>query len=127
MFAWSNGKTLELTFSNSLIIHEPISQSGESIWTCARTLKPGKGRANRNPRDFHCPLVFVTPGKTLALVYEILLDTIYQTCSDLEKRRERKGKEKEGKGKTKGKGGKGKGGKGKGGKGKNGMEMGGLG
>ena len=28
------------------------------------------------PRDFHCSLVFVTPGKTLALVYEILLNYV---------------------------------------------------
>ena len=34
-------------FSNSLVIHERISQSEESIWTCARTLKPGKGPTNR--------------------------------------------------------------------------------
>ena len=37
----------DINFSNSLIIHERISQSEESICTCARTLKPGKGPANR--------------------------------------------------------------------------------
>ena len=26
------------------------------------------------PRDFYCSLVFVTPGKALELVYEILLE-----------------------------------------------------
>ena len=38
----------------------------------SQTLEYNENHSGYRPNDFHCFLVFVTPGNTLALVYEIL-------------------------------------------------------
>ena len=65
IFIVKHSRTIKITRPDGLVIfivHSCFSQ----------TLEYNENHSDHRPNDFHCFFVFVTPGNTFALVYEII-------------------------------------------------------